>query len=158
MSICANIYCLFRQPPSVERLSELQAAIFERVGVHLESRRSEVLASDYGHLVQTWDADTEYQFDRDGTVTRLDRPRSESLYGEPSREGRFFGIHYLTRWWSESIPEGPLAEYVVTLLTLLRQDDVEAVWYAPDQWDSMRAVTSDDAHALLDAFISTGCR
>lgn len=154
MSVCANIYCLFRQePPTSERVASLQATIWNRLGY------SDVYdhgGSQYGRLVPEEDADVLYDFHEDGTVERLHRARYSPLLGNATREGRFYTISYLTRWWSEDYPDGPMGEYAITLLTLLAQPDIELVWLGRDEWISMSALSSAEVHQMLDAYIRIG--
>jgi hypothetical protein len=134
MSECAGIYCLFKVAPSIERVAAVQAAIWERVGVKKRNH-------DYGQLEEA-ELEGVSAFQLDGLLSTFD--------------GRFFKISCLTRWWSVDYPKGPMVEYVVTMLTLLAQDDVEAVGYAPDEHGHINAVTKDEVHQMLDDFIRVG--
>lgn len=155
MSICTNIYCLFKDIPSAERIAEVQKVIDNRLGRDEFSRPHD---KDYGHLIAENDVDTDYSFRDDGTVTLLDRPRIGPLMNEPLRQGKFFCISYLTRWWSTSYPDCPPTEYVITLLALLAQGDIEGVWYVQDDWHTAERLTTESVHGMLDAFIQVGWR
>jgi hypothetical protein len=139
VSACAGIYCLFKVAPSPERVAAVQAAIWERVevdGLDLKERNH-----GYGQLKEA-ELQGVSAFQLDGFLSAFD--------------GRFFKISYLTRWWSVDYPEGPMGEYVITMLTLLAQDDVEAVGYAPDEDSHIHALTKADVHQMLDDFIRVG--
>ena len=155
MSICANIYCLFKAAPSQERLTEVQKLIWNRLGYADDFQPQ---SSEYGVLSPTWDVDHDYDFGKDGTISERNNYRVGVLMGELPRQERFYGIHYLTRWWSEDYPEGPMLQYVATLLTLLQQDDIEWVWYAPDQKRSMAAMTVKGVYDMLETYIRIGQR
>lgn len=49
-----------------------------------------------------------------------------------------------------------MLEYVTTMLTLLAQPDIEAVWYSWDGWHERKAITRDEVLALLDQYIRIG--
>lgn len=85
--------------------------------------------------------------------------------GGGSMEGRYRipagalgGISYLSRWWAESYPDGPLPLYVTTLLTLLNSRLVKRVWYMPDDstaW-KRKSIERDGVLDLFEKFISIG--
>ncbi|MDK0999520.1 hypothetical protein ACO2TQ_40025 [Burkholderia sp. OKR4-1] len=72
--------------------------------------------------------------------------------------GALGGISFLSRWWAESYPEGPLPLYVTTLLTLLSSPLVNRVWYMPDDTRAWRCknITREGALELFEKFISIG--
>lgn len=159
MSACANIYCLFKVSPSRERVSEIQKVIWNRLGFdkHYDGPVNKP-GEQYGILAQEWGVDEEYDFHENGAVHKRPYGRIGSLMGEPSREGRFYCISYLSRWWGENYPEGPLMEYVVTMLVLLEQADIERVWYADDHHIDPNPVTHDRLHTMIDTYIRIGTR
>jgi hypothetical protein len=72
--------------------------------------------------------------------------------------GALGGISYLSRWWAESYPEGPLPLYVTTLLTLLSSPLVKRVWYMADgsrAW-KCKGITREGVLELFEKFISIG--
>lgn len=104
MSVCANIYCLFKgERPGPERVKTLQSLIWNRLGYgecyvpHNE---------EYGVLVEWEYADLEMSISSDYRLEQLPRPRHAPLSNVPSIDGRLYGIHYLTRWWDEGSPRG----------------------------------------------------
>jgi hypothetical protein len=72
--------------------------------------------------------------------------------------GALGGISYLSRWWAESYPDGPLPLYVTTLLTLLSSPLVKRVWYRADGSNAWKCknITRDGVLELFEKFISIG--
>lgn len=139
MSTCANIYALFRTAPSSDRVREIETHLVAILGERPWSRNS-------------WDDDPEkfftpidtrlLEFTQQGKMTlgRFER-RIVGPLG-PIDPTRFYGINYLTRWWSVHSPEGPMHKYGKTMLYLLNQADVEYVWFVPDEFYEAEPMTS----------------
>ena len=68
-------------------------------------------------------------------------------------------IHCGGRYWSKEYPEGPLPEHAIAMLTMLDHPMVKRCWYCPENYSSKpKALSKMDVHALIDDFISVGCR
>lgn len=159
MSTCANIYCLFKVSPSQDRVSEIQKVIWNRLGFDRNYGGPETKPGEqYEILAKECGADDEYDFHEDGTVQKRPYGRIGTVISESPREGRFYCTSYLSRWWGEDNPEGPLMEYVVTMLVLLEQADIERVWYADDHHIDPNPVTHDILHTMIDTYIRIGNR
>lgn len=152
MSVCANIFVLFKSAPSPARLAEIEEVISNRT-----SRPVEPPDSDYGRLRLFHDADLRADVSEDGTLHYLYRERAIKPTGVPSIQDRLFAISYLSRWWDEGYPEGPVMEYAVTMLCLIAQADVSGVWYMSDSdGGDFPCMSRDSVHRLIDSFIAVG--
>lgn len=144
MSICANIFVLFKTTPAARRVREIEVDIIKKIG-HAPWTFDGL---DVGFLQSYSGEMDELSFDVAGHIEQLRRPRSGLLPGPVSAE-RFFHISYLSRWWSETYPDGPMTKYGETMLTLLAQPEVEMVWFAPDEWGAIDALTASEIHAMI---------
>ncbi|ABO60423.1 hypothetical protein LA345_36745 (plasmid) [Burkholderia vietnamiensis] len=80
-------------------------------------------------------------------------------------EGRLFKIDYLTRYWEVfssglGFFDGPAVRYALTLLVLLAQSDIVAVWYGADDYHDgahIKRVTQEIAHRMIDEYIARKC-
>jgi hypothetical protein len=162
MSIGAYILVLFRDQPSTTRIQEVESIISNRTGAHLgarSARPSTSIDDVYERLVAEYDVDLYASVNDDGSLTWVNSRRHGPLLGEPSLQGRLFGINYLSRYWSTDYPQGPAVMYAVTLLTLMSQPDVNGVWYSADDFQDGRtiaAATHQSVHQLLDDFVRIG--
>lgn len=154
MSICAHILVLFRQKAPADRISQVEEAISNRIGYALN-----VDPHPYGRLVEIDDADLHADVNDDGSLRWNEKGRQTPFIGVPSIQGRLFGINYLTRHWSPDYSEGPVADYAITLLTLLAQPDVEGVWFVSDYYfagGTAPKQTHQSVHEMLDTFVQIG--
>lgn len=76
--------------------------------------------------------------------------------GQGVAAGALGGIDFLSRWWSEDYPEGPLPVYAVTMLTLLASPLVKRVWYTSCEKSPPSPITKEGVMQLLDRFIAVG--
>lgn len=156
MSVCANFFVFFATAPSAERIDQIDALVSNRTGQVIRPYKER-----YGRLIAVEDADLYADVSDDGCLTYLARARSSKLIGEPSIQGQLFQLDPLSRYWSDWYPDGPIVEYVITILSLLAQPDVKWVWYGRDGYQDgieWQAVTHQTAHAMLDNFITIGQR
>lgn len=154
MSVCANIFVLFKDVPSTSRLAELEEVISNRTGMP-------VSGDEYRRLNPVEDADLVADVAEDGSLNVRSRQRHSKLCGAPTIQGRLMRISYLSRHWDAACyPQGPAMRYVVTLLVLLARPDVQGVWYIDDCSlegnVAIPAMTRDSAHAMIDNFIAIG--
>lgn len=146
MSICANIYVLFRVTPTAERVKEME----------------EIIIAILGHRPWTtnrWDNDSDkfltpsdtdsLDFTQQGRIAIRQYDWSYTGLLGPVDASRFYEISYLSRWWSESYPDGPMQDYGKTMLYILEQEDVEHVWFAPDDFDQIDPLTSADVERMM---------
>lgn len=151
MSICANILFLFSERPSIVRLMELEIKLENRLG-----REIPVTGSGDGYNRVMCAKGLNAVLSSDKTLIVTDNYSMNDLFDE-----KMWRISYTTRMWSEDIPRGPMPDYAVTLLTLLAEKDIEAVWYLDDYYTEggdYSPVSAADVHRLLDKFIAIGER
>lgn len=154
MSVCANIFVLFRDVPTASRLADLAEAISNRTGDPVKEG-----SEPYGRLVDVDDADLLASVNEDGSLDYLGRERPSKLLGVPSIQGRLLKIGYLSRYWSADCPNGPAMYYALTMLVLLAQQDVEGVWYTWDDYSDgaqLPPMKRDDVHRMIDDFAAVG--
>lgn len=158
MSTCANFFVLFREPPTPERLKEVEAIIANRTNGVIAPRNHQ---PDYERLTAVEDADLVADVNEDGSLHYLNRQRYSPLIGAPSIQGRLHVLQTLMRLWADWYPEGPAVEYVVLTLSLLAQDDVIGVWYGDEKYQdggTIPPMTKAAAYQMLDDFIRIGRR
>lgn len=154
MSVCANVFALFRNAPSAARLAEIAEIISNRTGYPVNSG-----PEAHGQLVVVDDADLLVDVNIDGSLNYLSRPRFTKLIGVPSIQGRLFQIGYLSRFWSPDDPQGPAIRYALTMLILLTLPDVEGVWYTWDGYSdgaTLPLMTHTAVHRMIDDFVAVG--
>lgn len=146
MSTCASLYVLFRVTPTTERVREIEKDIVAMLGYR-------------PWTINRWDNDadkfltpssTEYlDFTQQGRITTRVYGRSYTELPGPVDMSRFYEIDYLSRWWDESYPDGPMDEYGKTMLYLLSQADIEHLWFAPDEFDQLDPITSGNVERMM---------
>lgn len=146
MSICANVYVLFRVTPTAERVKELEASIIAILGYRpwTANRRD----NDADKFFTPSDTDS-LDFTQQGRITTRQYDWSYMGVPGPVHASRFYEISYLSRWWSESYPDGPMQEYGKTMLYLLKQADIEHVWFAPDDFGQLDPMTSAGVEQMM---------
>ncbi|MGQ7908768.1 hypothetical protein [Burkholderia sp. BC1] len=141
MSTTAIIFVLFRQVPTLARLSDLEAAISARTGVAI-SRKYD----DYERLIHKEDDDWWADLWPDGSLRYRGDGAGARAQGAPSLDHRLYRIDYLSRYWNVTgYRDGPGLQYARTLQTLIEQDDVEGVWYT-DSADMHNKLLAPSTH------------
>lgn len=159
MSITANIFVLFDAPPSRDRLAQLEEIISNRTGGPVGS-----VVENFERLCMVEDADEVVDVLPDGTLHYLAHGRNAwdphcPVSGNSPIQDRLFEIVYLSRWWSDNCPEGPLMEYALTMLCLESQPDVQRVWYTDSSYYHgirLSAMSHERIHELIDRYVAIG--
>ena len=146
MSICANLYVLFRVTPTAERVKQIEASITSMLGHRPWTMNR--WDNDADRFLTPRDTDS-LDFTQQGSITTRQYDRSYMGLPGPVDSSRFYEISYLSRWWSESYPDGPMQEYGKTMLHLLNQPNVEHVWFAPDDFSQLDPMTSADVGRMM---------
>lgn len=154
MSVCANIFVLFKDVPTASRLAELEEIISNRTGIPVSS-------TDFHRLMPIEDADLVADVAEDGSLNFRRGQRYSKLCGTPTVQGRLMRISYLCRHWDAACyPQGPAMLYVLTMLTLLASSHVQGVWYIDDSSlegnVTIPAMTRDHVHTMIDDFVAIG--
>ena len=139
MSICANLYVLFRTTPTAERVRGIEANIVAMLGYRPWAMNCWNNNADKFLTPSHTDS---LDFTQQGRITTRQYDRCYTGLPGPVDSSRFYEISYLSRWWSESYPDGPMHEYGKTMLYLLNQADIDYVWFAADEFDQIDPMTS----------------
>jgi len=154
MSVCSNIFVLFKDVPTANRLAELGEIISNRTGMPVSS-------NDYQRLMLVEDADLVADVAGDGSLNYWRSQRYSKLCGTPTIQGRLMRISYVCRHWDAACyPQGPAMLYALTMLVLLANPHVAGVWHIDDCSLEgnviIPAMTRDHVHTMIDDFVAIG--
>lgn len=154
MSVCSNIFVLFKNVPTANRLAELGEIISNRTGMPVSS-------NDYQRLMPVEDADLVADVAEDGSLNFWRSQRYSKLCGTPTIQGRLMRISYLCRHWDAACyPQGPAMLYALTMLVLLANPHVQGVWHIDDSSlegnVTIPAMMRDHVHTMIDDFVAIG--
>lgn len=160
MSVGCEIRVEFHHVLTADQFTEVKARLADRLRTLSPGNSETLWLSDPADFEYEMLGYSGYSVDDDGNLYEDDSGKGgktlECGYRIPA--GALGGISYLSRWWDESYPDGPLPLYVTTLLTLLSCALVKRVWYVPDgssAW-KCRSITREGVLELFEKFISIG--
>ncbi|WP_020203539.1 hypothetical protein [Cupriavidus sp. WS] len=160
MSIGCEIKVEFHRALTPAQFSEVKDLLANRLRTLMPGDSEILWLSDPADFEYEMLGYSGYSVDDNGNLYDDGANRGSNTvgYGYQIPAGALGGISYLSRWWADSYPDGPMPLYVTTLLTLLSYPLVKRVWYMPDDISACKCknITREGVLELFEKFISIG--